>query len=324
MITVNQDQILKVAETLRQMPVEEHTINFYSFNIAGQDVIQNDMYPSLNHPQAVNFFFFAIMHDFGFWYGDAMGYVEPLYGKFRGKREKGSELMWKVLLRQLYESGHSFEPEVLANIEPKKLAHYFSDDNGPIPWPDFETRLSMTREYGRWFLRKKASPGALVELANERSASLKSFIEYTTFINGYDQDKFKKRNYLLAMVLANRPEHFLKVNDSENWNPIVDYHLMRVALRLGLIQSEVNLSVLEERSWCDHVVESEVRQATFGAMQQLIKESGKNMSFVDFVMWSARKYCPEMTEPDCSRCIFNDVCAKRTKLFQPVIRTTAY
>jgi hypothetical protein len=225
----------------------------------------------------------------------------------------------------LHESPNSFEPEVLANIEPEKLAHYFSDHCGPIPWPNFETRLSMTREYAQWFVKRHVTPQDLLNYANSEKFSLKTFLDYTTGLPGYNQDPLWKRNYLLAMVLANRPEQFLKVNDPENWHPIVDYHLMRLSLRLGIVEVDNCVGEwLSDRKWIDPGTEEKIRTATFEAVEKLIEESGKPMSFVDFIMWSARKYCPEMTEPDCAKCMFNDVCAKRTKLFQPVIRTTAY
>ena len=58
--------------------------------------------------------------------------------------------------------------------------------------------------------------------------------------------------------------------------------------------------------------------------EQVIRESGHAMSFIDEKMWSARRYCPEMTMPNCPECVFSEVCKKRTELFQPIFRTTAY
>ena len=127
------------------------------------------------------------------------------------------------------------------------------------------------------------------------------------------------------MILANRPEKFLKVEPDESWPPIVDYHLMRVALRLGLI----SLTLLEwhrlvRRVWVDDFREEKIRRATFDSIRKIIELSGKPMSEIDFLMWDARRYCPEMTIPDCPKCVFNDVCQKQVELFQPVFRTTNY
>lgn len=127
------------------------------------------------------------------------------------------------------------------------------------------------------------------------------------------------------MTMANRPERFLRVKDSYNWSPITDYHLMRVALRLGLVDlSETELETNKNRAWINAESEYEIRSVVHRAVQLLIQQSGKTMSFVDEKMWSARRYCPEMNEPDCNKCIFSGICKKRTKLFQPIFRTTTY
>jgi len=116
------------------------------------------------------------------------------------------------------------------------------------------------------------------------------------------------------------------VNDPLNWYPIVDYHLMRLALRLGLV--DLNDEEIEKenkrRLSVDWKIEFEIRAATWIAISVLISKSNRTMFFVDQVMWNARKYCPEMEAPNCDKCIFTEVCAKRAELFQPVFRTTNY
>ena len=127
------------------------------------------------------------------------------------------------------------------------------------------------------------------------------------------------------MTLANRPEGFLSASDPHNWSPSGDYHVMRVALRLGIVNlapdmSEGNIA----RSWVNEVEEYGIRSQIYWAAQNLIFQTGKSMSFIDEKMWQARGYCPEMEAPDCSKCLFTSVCKKRVDLFQPIIRTTAY
>jgi endonuclease III len=127
------------------------------------------------------------------------------------------------------------------------------------------------------------------------------------------------------MVLANRPEKFLKPAPDTKWPVIVDYHLMRLALRLGLVKlDEPERSLIEGRKWLTPGQEDVIRNLVCQAVWNVILYSGKPMSEVDAVMWSAREYCPEMKEPDCGKCLLADVCEKHTKLFQPVLRTTAY
>ncbi len=325
-IEIDKRQIQLVAEVLKKMPESGKRLNFYSFNINGVEIFASDLYPPLDHPQAINFFFFKVMHDFGFWYGDDKGYIMPLYGTINNKESKGSDLLWKVLTKELWSKTLQFEPAKLAGIKPMELARIFSDDNGPVPWPDFEARFKMTRAFARWFAEEKTFPMEILILANQEEEPLKEFLWQMRRIPGYNRDPFfQKKNLLLAMVLANRPEKFLKVKDPQNWKPIVDYHLMRLALRLGLVELEkIDQKKNKKREWVNIFIELEIRRAVYEAVRELIEKSGQPMSFVDEKMWMGRKYCPEMTAPVCDKCIFESVCKKRVELFQPVFRTTNY
>ena len=185
----------------------------------------------------------------------------------------------------------------------------------------------MTRAYGRLLMDYDITPAEIVRESNEQKESLLFFIDKTLDIRGYNNDDLRKRNLLLAMILANRPEKFLIVNDPSNWYPIVDYHLMRLALRLGLV--DLNYEEIEKENKrrllvVDWKTEFEIRAATWVAVSELISKSNRTMFFVDQVMWDARRYCPEMEVPNCDKCIFTEVCAKRVELFQPVFRTTNY
>jgi hypothetical protein len=70
--------------------------------------------------------------------------------------------------------------------------------------------------------------------------------------------------------------------------------------------------------------ESAVRMAAFSAIEQLVQHSGKSMGAVDWFFFQARKRCPEMTDPICSECPVDPVCAHRKNLFQPVRRSSFY
>ncbi|MBI2669578.1 MAG: hypothetical protein HYX20_00295 [Candidatus Yanofskybacteria bacterium] len=324
---VNLEQIKKIAEFLKNLPENGGGLNFYSFQKDGKQIVASDMYPPLNHPQAINFFFFTCMHQYGFWYGDKYGYIEPLFGTINGKKTKGSDLLWKAAMRAFNQDAECFEPKKLAVVSPHDLARtILTDDNGTIPFPDFETRFQLTRAYGLWFQEASSrNSQELVRFSNCSKNSLRKFLEIIREVPGYNKDKLQKKNLLLAMVLANRPEKFLEVKDPWNWQPIVDYHLMRLALRQGLVGlDDQEKKQNEARKWTDAVIESSIREAVFEAMGIIIKESGKSMSFVDEKFWNGRRYCPETEIPDCQRCLFNSVCKKRIELFQPIFRTTAY
>jgi len=326
---IDKKQVAKVAELLKKLPESGNGMNFYSYMKDGKEIIDSEKFPPLNHPQVINFLVFTVMHDYGFWFGDNNGYLEPIYGTFYGVKSKGSDLLWKMCMRVLRKDEKQFEPAKLAVIQPLELAEIFSDfsdDRGPFPFPDFEARFKMTRAYGRWFIEEKTSPSEIVILANQEDEPLKEFLWWTRKIPGYNRDPFfYKKNLLLAMIFSNRPEKFLKVKDPQNWRPVVNYHLMRLALRLGLIELEkIDQKKNEKREWINMYIEIEIRRAVYVVLCELIEISGQSMSFIDEKIWMGRKYCPEMEKPDCPKCIFTSVCKKRVELFQPIFRTTNY
>lgn len=326
-VQINKQQIQKVADVIKNMPLGDSGLNFYSFKKGDTEIIASDMYPSLNNPKTTDFFSFACLHQFGFWHGNKDGYEKPLIGIKTGKESKGSDLLWKSLKSALDKDESVFDPNNLANMSEEKLAHeVFIDDNGTIPFKDFYRRLEITRAYGKWLEENKTNPKQIVEVSNNTDAPLKSFLDTMQQIPGFSQDPLKKKSLLLAMTLANRPEKFLNAKDPENWQPILDYHLMRLALRMGLVEIKdgKERTLNENRMWANHESEQIIRKAAYEAVQELIQLSGKPMSFVDNVMWMARRYCPEMTEPECPKCIFSIPCKKNTKLFQPVLRTIDY
>lgn len=332
MASINQEQVKKIAEFLKSQPAGD-ILNFHSFG--GQYAA--DYYPDIAKTEiereaVIKFFFLWGLHNWGFWYHDEEKYVAPMYGNCNGKRKKGAELWSFALMRAYRENLEVVEPEFLAVITPKQFRQLFRDDDGPISWPNFNKRFAMTKEYGQFFVDflvedrhpSMQSPATIVDESNKQKQPI-SFLYSVSDIEGYG-DPLQKRSILLAMALANRPEHFLKVGEYASWPPIIDYHLMRLALRTGMVkfgtmaQGARNI----ERQLVVQEEEQEIRQATYETFQKLIKLSGRTMFDIDHLFWNGRRYCAEETEPECSACPLSEVCEKRTSLFQPVFETDAY
>jgi len=322
---IDHARVEAIAALVAAAPAQETGLNFYSFGSGDGEVVASDMYPSLHHPATLDFFFFACLHQYGFWLGDDDGYRMPLIGRIDGKACKGSDLLWKLCMRGLLADPTMFSPERLACADSRFCERLFTDDDGPVPFPRMRDRLELTRCYGVSLLAYGATPRSIVWQANEAKEPLRVFLAKVSRHVGYSEDPLRKKQLLLAMVLSNRPERFLHVTDVHNWAPIVDYHLMRVALRTGLVafedgEGEGNA----ERAWVDAGTESAIRHATRDAIELVVRESGRTHAVVDHLFWSARGYCPEMEAPRCGTCIFSKGCAKRTALFQPIFPTTAY
>ena len=67
-LRIYQSSIEALAKLINGMLDDGHySLNFYSFTDPnGQEIIADKMYPALNHPQTVNFFFFLCAQQFGF------------------------------------------------------------------------------------------------------------------------------------------------------------------------------------------------------------------------------------------------------------------
>jgi hypothetical protein len=328
---INDDRISRIAAIVKGMP-EKPVLNFYSFNNDGtQDPFCKSMYPSLNHPNTIDFLSYMGSSNYGYWTLKDGKYEGPIFGTLNGKAGvKGSDLLWQTAKRTFDQDPGFFTPSRLADVaEDELIARIYSDDNGPLPFRDLHARYLMTVNYGSWFLSNGTTPAKIVEAANSSEDTLNVFLNDYMDVPGYDEDLFEKKNTLLAMSLANRPERFLDVApDDENWCPIIDYHLMRFALRTGMVglSPEYRQENIDRRLTSPKV-EFEIRDATNNAVYKLIKESGRTMGFVDLALWSARKYCPEdwdLSKINCGACTYNTACEQDKELFQPVFETTYY
>ncbi|MBI2108754.1 MAG: hypothetical protein HYT93_01045 [Parcubacteria group bacterium] len=326
-VCIDHERIQAIARTIASIPEHGGTLNFHSIETPQGARVLSDMYPDVDDAHAIDFFFFAILHDHGFWFGDDAGYVSPLYGTILGKNKvKGSDLLWKSLKRSFDKNPTIVTIERLLKITPEEFADVFSDDNGPIPFPDWEARYMLTKQYAQWFLAARIKPKDMLLKVRATPKPLLEFRNLMRVVPGYT-DPFNKKTLLLAMVLSLRPEKFLSVTDTESWDPIIDYHLMRLALRMGIVaipNSNPLYKRLTKRNWVNADEELFIRQEVYQAMKKVLQYSRKPLAFVDYAFWSGRKFCPEMTEPNCRECPFQSVCAKKTELFQPIFRTLNY
>jgi hypothetical protein len=170
------------------------------------------------------------------------------------------------------------------------------------------------------------TPTIILQRSQASSHPLQTFIHLLDTIGGYKEDPLRKKTDLLALILNQRPEAFLPFGKDEQVEPVIDYHLMRSNLRVGLIDilDEDLEQKLVDRQVISPAEEWAIRHAAYRAIEQVVALSGKSMGAVDWFFFGARKRCPEMTEPECPLCQIDSVCAHRKELFQPVLRTSFY
>jgi hypothetical protein len=254
-------------------------------------------------------------------------YYQPLIAPMGGVERKGSDYLWAAMTRRLEEDAEFCSPERQADLSREELLAVFRADNGEDPMPALDLHLEEARRYGRDMLALQLTPQAVVDRALASEEPLQTFLVTLDQVGGYKEDPLRKKSTLLAMGLNNRPETFLPLRDDERLAPIMDYHIMRSCMRIGLIDvvdGELRTK-LTNRQVVSPAEEWAVRYPAYLAYDQLVAQTGRTPSSVNgFIFGNARKLCPEMTEPECESCKLDAVCAHRKAFFQPVLRTTFY
>ena len=297
-------------------------VHAFDFCQGGERVL----FPPAGAAGALDSFFLNAAHQFGFWYLEDGRYTQPMITAVDGVNRKGSDYLFYCFQRALNRQSDFFSLAQMKELTESDWDAVFQDDNGRNPLPMWPEHLDLIHQYIDWFVEHESTPQALVDEANASDGVLATFLELVGRVPGYREDPMRKKLMLLAVILENRPEGFLRVNDPEAAVPIIDYHLQRSALRTGLVQVEDE--ALRERLLARAEVsgsdEQAIRQATYQAIEALVEQSGLSVAAVDYFFFTNRTRCPEMTAPQCEACPVNDICAHETELFQPVYRTTAY
>ena len=318
MIELDLNQIGRFADLLPKLP------SVKPFDFCGEAA--GTLFPKQGHPGALSAFFFTTAHQFGFWSLDGTRYNRPMIAQAGGVDRKGSDFLFFCTQRALNADPDFFRPEKLVELSGTDVDKLFHDDNGRNPLPMWAEHKNIIYEYADWFVEQKTSPEQLLVRANKARKPLKWFLDQLREIPGYREDPLQKKSMLLAVILENRPEHFLKVIDPKHAVPIIDYHLQRSALRTGLVKiTDDNLRrKLVSRTQISKELEGEVRKATYQAIEKLVEVSGLSVAAIDYFFFTNRTRCPEMSEPKCEQCPVKAICNRDTTLFQPVFRTTFY
>jgi hypothetical protein len=243
-----------------------------------------------------------------------------------GRTLKGSDYLFAAYLRAWQRDPSSMSPVAQANLTTDQLDAILRADDGSNPMPANDLHLRQANAYGRDMLALGYTSHSIVEIANRAANPRTAFLSLLDCVGGYKEDPLRKKAMLLALILEQRPEHFLHAAPGEAEPPVIDYHLMRSCLRTGLI--EITDADLRERIIAREVItprdEWAIRYAAYRAIEAVQQQSGRSMGAVDWFFFNARRRCPEMTIPECAACAVDAVCAHRVELFQPVIRTTFY
>jgi hypothetical protein len=281
--------------------------------------------PALDHPATLDYFFASTLQQFGFWSATNDHYERPLLATIDGEERKGAFYLFRAWLRWLENDPKMLSPECQAELSEADMLAVLRADDGTDPMPALDLHLAMARQYGRDMLALGLTPQSMMEKVNASTSPLRTLFQLLDHIGGYKEDPLRKKAGLLAIILQQRPEAFL-TNGKDEVPPVVDYHVMRSCLRMGLVDVVGGklAAKLAGRELLSEAEEWAVRAGAHAAVEQVVAKSGKSMGAVDWFFFQARKRCPEMSMPHCEMCAVDSACTHRKELFQPVRRTTYY
>lgn len=288
---------------------------------------ETPFFPPRGAAWAAAFFFMAVKHLFGLWREDQGRFAGPVRGRVDGRLFEGEDFVWMALSRTVQEEPDFLLPAAQASLDRSRMAHALRDDAGECPVPLVEAHAELARAHGAALLDLKWTPHKILQetRAVPQGERLGRFVEILSQLPGYREDRLQRKSFLLAMILAARPEGFLSPGNVP-WPPVLDRHMLRVALRWGAVDAAdpAMRPRLAEGAPVPPPVEEQVRLAAYDVFSRLLSDAGCTVPGTFSLFSAARQWCPEDRPPDCPACFFSDACARRTELQAPVMRTTSY
>jgi hypothetical protein len=106
--------------------------------------------------------------------------------------------------------------------------------------------------------------------------------------------------------------------------PGVDYHLIRQALRQGLVVPTAQLAAsLKTGGTLEQPDSIGLRMAVLDALIEVATQAGISTAVLDNLYWMNRRVCAD-DSPACTECVFSAQCARKTQYGSPAEWTRYY
>jgi len=239
------------------------------------------------------FFFMAICHD-----------TRGLNGRIEGQYYHGSDYLYQGLKRQWRKNPDLFSPRHMAQIDVNEFLRWLSPEEGlqhcRIRRP--EERVRLLRDCGIKLQEHfDGKVTLLLQMSNGhiKRPDQKGLTDLLSVFEAYG-DPLAKKTMVLVKLL--NEEGLFAVRDPENVLMPIDYHVMRVALRSGMIdiQNEELRQRLRLRRFVSKREVFAIREACLQAYQTVANLSNISVFDVDTLFWQiGRNCCHSSHEPYC-------------------------
>jgi hypothetical protein len=258
--------------------------------------------PSSQPAQLADFFFFnsALLFDF---YG--------LETEIDGQYIKGSDLFFAFARRKARDDPGFFTAARLVDLAVAEYEAVYALDENPAHTliNRAEERVAILQDLARGLLRNyQASTLVLLDQCDHHlhTAGDIGLLDRLPAFVGYNDPHFKKAFvFIKALVGLN----LWDAQDREDLFIPVDYHLIRMALRTGLVRvTDPELAdQLHTRTLATPADDWEIREIIKRAYKALEENAGVDVFVLDEIFWTiGRSCCHYARPPRCTACDFTD------------------
>lgn len=269
--------------------------------------------------------YFAVGSALNFRFWDLRdGHLMPAGGTLDGKRYGGAMYMWRCLRRaDQRQQLDLLDCRTLANLSDREFDAVFTDDFGNNPLTVArEDRLANLRDLGERL--QSEWDGLFFNVVRASGGSLAAFARLSNSFRAFDDPVYK-----LTMVNAilHSGSEICRFRDEPL--PAIDYHLLRHALRQGLIRPSSALAEkLTQMNVLTHDEARELRRVALLAYVDLATKAKVSGELLDNAYWRNRVNCtdvPVCVDPQTAdRCPFLAACERLVGYALPLEFTRYY
>jgi hypothetical protein len=262
---------------------------------------------------AINFRFWTL----------ADGQVIASAGPVDGESFRGAMYLWRRLRVGVQRGEFELNAKWLSTLTADSVERAFRDDEGACPLsPGLADRADNLRDLGMRLLADWG--GEFVNVVDEASGSLTRFAELSTTFRAFD-DPVRKLTMVNAIMLAGSG----LTRFDEDPLPGIDYHLIKQAVRQGLVvPSRQVQDKLRDGQFLTPPESLALRRATMSALLQVAEASDISTAVIDNIYWGNGRICDER-KPACQvaggpECPFEEACMQLVDLGRPLELTRYY
>ncbi len=239
--------------------------------------------------------------------------TRTLQGTIDGAWRRGWDYMVAAARRALRGDPDAFSAERLGAITPEALQALFSDTARPedSTLDRIAERVDMLHDAAALLLAEyDGDVMRLYEAAGRRLRGPGGILARLAACTAYS-DPVEKKSFLLVMFCVRSGAW--QVADLEALGVAIDYHIMRIALRSGMVRVTDPLLAerLRTRAEVSAAEDNAVRTAVREACDLLVRAAGRTVFDVDNILWMVgRNCCFYEYDPICGE---GTVCGRRDK-----------